>query len=239
MPGTPMGGLPIGGFPWMFVFCLVFLVVIVVVGVRNRRRRREANAAWAAARGWSVLAKDKALARRWDGAPFNTGNSRQATEILAGPSEGRHALSFRYTYTTTSGSGDNQSSTDHHHHVVAVFLPALLPALTIAPETFGTKIVKAFGGQDIQFESEQFNTRWRVTSPDPRFAHDVVHPRTMERLLQPDVAGRPIRFVGDAVLTWSSGVPQLEVIDARLAVLHQMIDAIPGYVWQDRARPTR
>ncbi|SDB91844.1 hypothetical protein SAMN05216410_0915 [Sanguibacter gelidistatuariae] len=226
-------------FPWIFVVFLVVAVVIIVFGVIGQRRRREANAAWAAARGWAVLENDTALARRWSGAPFGTGSSRKATEILAGPAAGRQALSFRYTYTTTSGSGENKSSTDHVHHVVVVFLPAPLPALTIAPETFGAKIVKAFGGQDIQFESEQFNSRWRVTSPDLRFAHDVVHPRTMERLLRPDVAGRTFGFVGDAVLTWSVGAPQLDVIDARVAVLNEMIDAIPDYVWQDRAHPPR
>ena len=151
---------------------------------------------------------------------------------------GRRALSFRYTYTTTSGSGQTRRSQDHEHHVVAVFLPMALPVLALTPESLGTKIATAFGGQDIRLESAQFNSLWRVTSPDLRFAHDVLHPRAMEQLLRPGMTGRPLRFAGDAVLTWTTGVPRLDAIESRVAGLNELIDAVPAYVWQDRARPT-
>ena len=41
-----------------------------------------------------------------------------------------------------------------------------------------------------------------------------------------------------AVLTWTSGAPRLDVIEGRVALLNELIDAVPVYVWQDRARPT-
>ena len=221
--------------PLPFILFFVAVAVVAVLRVRSNRRRTEAVRAWATARGWSLFEADPDLARRWGGSPFGTGGSRRATEILSGPLGGRQVLSFRYSYTTSNG----KSTTRHEHHVVAVFLPMLLPTLDVTPEGFGAKIVKAFGGQDIQFESEQFNSRWRVASPDPRFAHDVIHPRVMERLLQPDVSGMTIRFVGDAVLTWTTGVPRVETIDWRAWMLSQMIDSIPDYVWQDRQYPAR
>lgn len=222
----------------LLVVAVVVVTVMVAVAVITRRRRREAIAGWAVAHGWQVLGADRSLARRWPGPPFNTGSSRRTSEILSGQVGGRQALSFRYTYTTTSRAGETQTSQDHEHHVVAVFLPVALPALALTPESLGTKIATAFGGQDIRFESAQFNSLWRVTSPDLRFAHDVLHPRTMERLLRPDMTGRPLRFAGDAVLTWTTGVPRLDVIEARVAGLNELIDAVPAYVWQDRARPT-
>lgn len=219
-------------FPAFFFLAFLLLGVgLVLLAVRSVRRRREAIRAWAAARGWTVHPDDRSLTKRWGGAPFGTGSSRRATEVLSGPVGTRQAISFCYSYTTSNG----KTTTRHSFHVVAVFLPAPLPPLDITPEGLGAKIVKAFGGQDIQFESEQFNARWRVTSPDPRFAHDIVHPRTMERLLQPDVAGMVFRFVGDAVLTWTSGTPKIETVEQRAWALDQMIGAIPGYVWQDRA----
>lgn len=238
-----MPGLSVGVPVDLLVVAVVAVVVVammvaVAVAVANRRRRREAAASWAAAHGWRVLDADRSLARRWPGTPFDAGSSQRTSELLGGQVGGRQALSFRYTYTTTSGTGENRRSQDHEHHVVAVFLPAVLPALSLTPESLGTKIATAFGGQDIRFESAQFNARWRVTSPDLRFAHDVLHPRTMERLLCPDMAGRPLRFAGDAVLTWTSGAPRLDVIEARVAQLNELIDAVPAYVWQDRSRPT-
>ena len=222
----------------ILVVAVLVVAMMVAVAVVSWRRRREAIAGWATAHGWQVLDADRSLARRWTGPPFNAGSSRRTSEILSGEMGGRRALSFRYTYTTTSGSGETRRSQDHEHHVVAVFLPMALPALALTPETLGTKIATAFGGQDIRFESAQFNAQWRITSPDLRFAHDVLHPRTMERLLRPDMTDRPLRFAGDAVLTWTPGVPRLEVIEARVAGLNDLIDAVPAYVWQDRARPT-
>ena len=179
------------GVPVDFLVIAVLAVTaVVVVGTLVRRRRREAIATWAAERGWQVLGADRHLAKRWPGPPFAVGSSRRSSEILSGQVGGRQALSFRYTYTTTSGAGETQTSQDHEHHVVAVFLPAPLPVLALTPESLGTRIATAFGGQDIRFESAQFNSRWRVTSPDPRFAHDILHPRTLERLLRPDAAGQ-------------------------------------------------
>lgn len=220
------------------VVAVLVVALMVTAAVVSWRRRREAIAGWATAHGWQVLDADRSLARRWAGPPFNAGSSRRTSEILSGEMGGRRALSFRYTYTTTSGSGETRRSQDHEHHVVAVFLPMALPELALTPESLGTKIATAFGGQDIRMESAQFNSLWRVTSPDLRFAHDVLHPRAMEQLLRPDMTGRPLRFAGDAVLTWTSGVPRLDVIESRVAGLNELIDAVPAYVWQDRAHPT-
>ena len=228
----------VGAAVGMLVVVVLVVVLMVTVAVVSWRRRREAIAGWAAAHGWQVLDADRSLARRWAGPPFDAGSSRRTSEILSGEMGGRRALSFRYTYTTTSGSGETRRSQNHDHHVVAVFLPMVLPELALTPETLGTRILTAFGGQDIRFESAQFNSRWRVTSPDLRFAHDVLHPRAMEQLLRADMTSRPLRFAGDAVLTWTTGIPQIEVIESRVAGLNELIDAVPAYVWQDRARPT-
>lgn len=220
------------------VVAVLVVALMVTAAVVSWRRRREAIVSWATAHGWQVLEADRSLARRWAGPPFNTGSSRRTSEILGGEMGGRRALSFRYTYTTTSGSGETRQSQNHEHHVVAVFLPMALPELALTPESLGTKIATAFGGQDIRMESVQFNSLWRVTCPDLRFAHDVLHPRAMEQLLRPDMTGRPLRFARDAVLTWTSGVPRLDVIESRVAGLNELIDAVPAYVWQDRAHPT-
>jgi hypothetical protein len=39
------------------------------------------------------------------------------------------------------------------------------------------------GGKKVRFESEEFNNRFTVRTDNPKFASDVIHPRTMEFLM--------------------------------------------------------
>lgn len=216
---------------------VMMVFALAAAGLLVARRRRDAVRAWADQAGWTFRRSDRSLVSRWSGPPFGVGGVRRATEIVSGPASptsGRTAVSFRYTFAV-QGGGDGSSTVTHEHHVVAVLLPASLPPLDVVPETIGTTIAKAFGGQDIRFESADFDRRWRVTSPDLRFAHDVVHPRTMSRLLEPDLAGMRFRFVGDALLTWTLGRPRLDSVRWTAARLDEMIDLVPPYVWEDRA----
>jgi hypothetical protein len=216
---------------------LVAILVVGGLGLLVARRRRDAVRVWAEQEGWSWRASDRSLVSRWSGRPFGAGAVRRATEVVSGPASvgsGRTAVSFRYTFQTPD-PGDGGGPRVHEHHVVAVMLPATLPPLDLAPANLGTRIATALGGQDVVFESDDFNRRWRVTSPDLRLAHDVVHPRTMARLLEPDVADLRLRFAGDALLTWTSGRPRLDTVRWTAARLDEMIDLVPSYVWQDRA----
>lgn len=199
---------------------------------RRRRHVRE----WAERVGWTYVGSDRTLVGRWRGDPFRTGSSRRTSEVVTGPWQGRQCVSFRYEYTT--GSGKNR--TTHTYHVVAMSLPAYLPTLELTPEGVGARIAKAFGGQDIQFESEDFNRAWRVRAADERFAHAVVHPRLMERLLRPDACRTSVRIEGTDVLTWAVGNPDLDALPRRLAVLAAVVDAVPDFVWQDHGHdPSR
>lgn len=216
---------------------LVAILAVAGLGLLVARRRRDAVRAWAEQNGWSWSASDRSLVSRWSGRPFGTGGVRRATEVVTGPASPgsvRTAVSFRYSFQTPD-PGDGGGPRVHEHHVVAVLLPSALPPLELVPEGLGTRVAKAFGGQDIVFESDDFNRRWRVTSPDLRFAHDVVHQRTMSRLLEHDVADLRLRFAGDAILTWTSGRPRLDTVRWTAARLDEMIDLVPPYVWQDRS----
>jgi hypothetical protein len=56
--------------------------------------------------------------------------------------------------------------------------------LTIEQEGFGHKLADAFGGDDIDVESDEFSrSRW-VQSPDRRTAYDILHPGAIEFLLR-------------------------------------------------------
>ena len=84
---------------------------------------------------------------------------------------------------------------------------------------------------DIELESEDFNRRYRVSARQPKFASDVLTPRTMQALLaRPATA---MRIDGNVLIGWESG--QLEPVGllSRLATLHALVDGIPGFVWKD------
>jgi hypothetical protein len=209
----------------------LFLLVpgFIALALYLQHQRVKAIQAWAAGTGWTYVGMDPALVGRWRGEPFNAGHSRRVSELVAGRFAGRQAMSFSYRYTT--GSGKSRST--HVFHVVAVPLPAYLPTLELTPEGVGAKLAKAFGGQDIEFESEDFNRDWRVEARDAKFAHDVLHPRLMERLLRPDAGGSSLRIEGTDILSWTPGAQQLDAIAGRLQLMCAVVDAIPRYVWQD------
>lgn len=208
---------------------LVGVPGLVALGIWMEHRRRQRVMTWAVAIGWTYVGSDRSLVDRWQGRPFGVGHSKRVSELVTGTFQGRRAMSFRYRYTT--GSGKNQSTITHH--VLVLSLPAYLPTLELTPEGLGAKLAKAFGGQDIRFESEDFNRSWRVEAFEPKFASDVVHPRLMERLMRDDAGGLSLRIEGTDMLCWTLGGPRLEAVAPRLQVMCAVVDAIPRFVWID------
>ena len=215
-----------GGF---VVLMLLAIPGTIAIGVWYQRHRTKLAQQWATHVGWSFVGTDPGLTSRWHGTPFGVGRSRRTSEVVTGGFQGRPAISFGYRYTT--GSGKNQST--YTFHVVAIELPAYLPTLELTPDGLGAKIAKGLGGQDIQLESEAFNQAWRVESRMPKFAHDVLSPRLMHRLLEPDATGLSFRIEGTSILCWTVGSPRYEGIARRLQVMCAVADAIPRFVWLD------
>lgn len=228
-----------GIFGLIFASVIGLMIVLLIYGVRAGKKRREAFFTWAQARGWTYVARDPQLHKQFTCPPFDSqGEDPHCSEVLSGSFQGRTALSCTYTYSRTTSSTDSNghsstSTTNYDHHVVMLYLPAWLPPLNLTRETFGTRLMKAFGAQDIQFESEAFNKAWRVTAKDLKFAHDVVNPQLMERLMAADFRGMPLHFSGQTVLTWSTGRSQLNNIDAHLTLLTEALTHVPEFVWQD------
>ena len=110
---------------------------------------------------------------------------------------------------------------------------SLGPVVGLTPDDAGAKFAKLFGGRDLDLELEEFNRTWRVAAEPVKFGSDVLHPRLMERLLAPDAKGLCLRIDGGDVLWWGAGRPALELVDVRLALLAEIVDSIPPFVWED------
>ncbi len=220
---------------WGALFDLVVLAIPVLLivgwyrGFRRNQTRLKTFAGWAATTGWLLLPEDGSLVGRWHKCPFGLGDSRQALEVLPGTWSGSSATSFTYRYVTGSG----KDRTTHQFHVVALALPSFLSTLTLTQEGVGARLAKLVGGQDLQFESEDFNRAWRVEADDAKYGYDVVTPRLMERMLRPDAVGLGIRIDGTDVVCRAPGEQSLEALAPRLELLATIRDSVPAFVWRE------
>ncbi|NCT90343.1 DUF3137 domain-containing protein [Cellulomonas sp. APG4] len=214
----------------LVVFLLVVAPGVALLAWQAERRQVRRARAFAREVGWEYVGSDPTLVGRWRVHPFGRGRWPSTHEVIRGTFLGRTATSFAYRFTT----GGGKQRRTHSFHVVAVDLPAALPTLQLSPDVAVlTAVDTALGGQDIQFESEEFNRRWKVEAVAERFAHDVLHPRLMQRLLEPDAEGLFLRIEGDAVLVCTLGIPRYDELTRRLHVLTAIADAVPRYVWLD------
>jgi hypothetical protein len=217
---------------------ILFLLVIPLIGVgiyyawKAEQQRREKLHAFAMSKGWSFQHDDPyGLADRWSEAPFGKGHSRRASNLVEGIEAGRAFLSFDYLYKETTSNGKTTQTTTYRFHVTALALPAALPDLYVGRENVMTRLGGALGLDDIELESEDFNRRFRVQASSPKFAHDVLHPRTMHGLITADCPA--FRIDGANVLMWCKGKASPQSLLGHLAALRGFVDGIPQFVWKD------
>ncbi|WP_350280340.1 hypothetical protein [Kribbella sp. HUAS MG21] len=221
---------------WLIILVAVVLGVgLAYFNYYRAKKRRELFAGFAAAQGWSYVPADNALAGQWAGTPFRTGDNRRAKNVLTGAFNGHRMVAFDYSYQTHStDSKGRRRTTTHHYGVVVLQLPGALPHLEVTHEgIFGGAVANAFGFRDLQFESDQFNRSFRVKADDERFGHAVVTPRMMELLLARGEIGW--RLEGNSLVGWDKGAHDPNEVMNRLALLQQILENVPPYVWRDYA----
>lgn len=220
----------------------VFLAIVAVVGLfvtfaiysHKRNQARIASlVALAQSKGWSFSPVDRfGLPGRWRGAPFGQGYDRRAQNVITGEHNGHPVVAFDYSYKEDSRDSEGRTrTTTHSFAVFALGMPCALPEVHVAPEGVFARLGKALGMQDIELESEEFNRRFRVRSPNPKLATDVLTPRTMEALL----AGGKInfRFAGsDCVAYESGGLDPVEIL-RHVHLMSEVVDGVPQFVWRD------
>ncbi|MDQ1704784.1 MAG: hypothetical protein QOF18_1150 [Frankiaceae bacterium] len=219
------------------------IVVLVALGVplaaylayrswQQEQKRKELLLQWATSNGWTFTEEDDSWCGRWNGAPFGLGDHRRARDVIAGAAGTRTFVAFDYSYQTHSSDGKGNTTTTTHRYVVtAVRMPTALPDLQVTPESVFSRIGHVLGMSDIELESEDFNRRFRVHGPDPKFASDVLSPRTMQALLGcGDVSWR---INGTDIIGWYDGKLDPTGVQSTMATLGTVIDGVPSFVWHD------
>jgi hypothetical protein len=232
------GGPDLGS---LAVPALALLVLAVVVGGAvltwvHDRRRREALLLWTVDRHWTYERRDPRLVDFLAGAPFGRGHGRHAGNVVRGTWDGREALAFDYRYRVTSGSGKNRRTRTYRHGVVAVLLPTALPRVHVGPENVFHKLAQAFGADDIEVESHEFNRRYRVEARDRRAAFAILHPRLVETLtqVQPVEWRTDLSVLGPVMVSWWSGTLEPTEVQQRLLLLSHVVRSVPGWLWREQ-----
>ncbi len=229
------------GFPLLiFVLIAVAAVAAIAWGFYASAKRRKELAAWAAQRGLSFDPAKRAGFAEGLGFPeFEKGENRYAYNLCEGRWPGGRGVScFDFHYETYSTDKDGNRET-HHHHFSAALVQSELPLkpLAIRPEGLFDRVAEFFGADDIDFESAEFSRKFHVTSPDRRWAFDVIHTRAMAFLL--DQPGWSVQMAGSVVAVFQSGrVLGAGDFERAVSVATGLLDLFPPYLREQLAGGT-
>ncbi len=179
--------------PLLVIAGIVLVGAVAYFSWLAEKKRREAMTTLAAELGWSFdPTRDRSHDEEYAHFEiFRHGHSRAAYNTMWGELElqGRRwpAKMGDFTYKVTSHSGKSTRTHTYRFSYLILHMPwSGVPDLLIRREGMFDKIAGVMGFDDIDFESAQFSRRFHVSSPDKRFAYDVIDPRMMEFLLSGD-----------------------------------------------------
>jgi hypothetical protein len=153
--------------------------------------------------------------------PF-VGSARSVSHVMRGTWRDRGARTFLYG---AGGAGGG-------FHVCVVAMPGQLPTIELVPR--GLRGHEAPSGSDIEMESMDFNARWRVMCTDLKYAHAVLHPRMIQRLLEPGADFAAITIEGASMFAaYPNSGKAKATIPTEFDLLCDLIDLVPPHVWRE------
>lgn len=157
-----------------------------VAYVQHRRRQARVAAAQALGRriGFSFALRDDDRLVDLPFSLFGRGDGRAVELVLSGTHGGRPLRMFDYWYYDRSTDSKGRTSRTYHRYSCGLLtIAAACSHLRLAHENFLTRLGQHVGVRDVEFESDDFNQRFRVACDDQRFAFCLVDGRMMEWLL--------------------------------------------------------
>lgn len=170
------------------LFLLVFLVLVCYHAwlgwvIRKKARKRPAALQrWARSRQLSFCEdRDCSFGSQYRLACLAEGGLQYACNIMDGMIQGHLVRAFDYHYFVYVSKG---SVVEHCFSAVLIATDLPVKPLLIRGKTSSERVKHLFAGGDIALESAEFNGQFHVTSPDRRWAFDVLPQSTMEFLLE-------------------------------------------------------
>ncbi|MDF7807589.1 hypothetical protein P4E94_09085 [Pontiellaceae bacterium B12219] len=211
------------------VFCIIGAMIW---GIMAGKKRRDAMTLLAEELGLDFHHdRDYQLADRYSFLDkLRQGSNRYCYNILSGDFQGHPISVFDYHYETYSTDSKGRRQTNHHHFSFFVLtLPKYFPELTIAKESFFSKIAQAVGFDDIDFESHEFSKKFAVRSKDKKFAYDFCNAQMIDYLL-----GHPninLEVDQNMLAVGYSSCLKVEEIKPHLERLIEIRERMPDYLF--------
>ncbi|MGB1697087.1 MAG: hypothetical protein ACPHK8_01655 [Thermoplasmatota archaeon] len=165
----------------LLVIAGIALVGFIIFGaVWANRKRRQALAAWAAKRQFSEYDASMDLGFLTSFQAYGPGYGHRNFDGYQGSINGVAVRAFQHQSRTKSKDSENI----HNFTVVKMEMPYAGPDLVLKREGLHHKLFDALGGEDIDFESDEFSRKFWVKCKDRKFAYAVIHPRMMDMLLE-------------------------------------------------------
>jgi hypothetical protein len=190
---------------------LVALAGMAYAIYRLKRRRREALAEMATQLSLSFSAWDQRALRDLPLELQHRGESRLIENVLWGTWQGVEMWAFDYSYQAESSRPPARNRPSARLSCAITEIEAACSPLRIERERLETLLSGRLGGDDVDFESEEFNRSFRIVCGDRKFAYDLIDARMMSWLLStPD--GFEFEVGGKWLLTYTSRVRPTELV---------------------------
>jgi hypothetical protein len=168
--------------PWLALLFVSAGIVVTIVRTVLSLRRVHALQTWARTHGWRFTpGPDPTVGRTYLELGLIGNGLVQATNLASGLWQGRQIHVFDLDRRRRPGSRDGVQGL---FTCVAVKADMPLIPLRIRPEIAADRLASALGFNDIDFESAAFSAAFHVSSPDRKWAYDVLPPRQIEFLLR-------------------------------------------------------
>lgn len=239
---------------WPFFGLVVALFILVIISSVRAKKAAEARRAelmtlaaqWGfnydagsfADSGWGLgfnSGRADILPRFEDFHPFGIGHSPAVQNLLYGQRNGIDWTLFDYSYKVTTSNGKSTTTTTYPVGVVAARIPVALPWIHLSQEDLFTRIGAKFGMQDLTFESEEFNRRYRVQASMEKEAYAILHPQAIEYLLRHPI--RRWQMSGPQIVITTSQYLSTDEMFRIMEEIQDFVEMIPPYVREDRGFP--
>lgn len=173
------------------IIVVICVIGSIIWGIRAGKKRRDEMGELAETLGLQFYGeRDYQIAERYAFLDkLRKGSNRYAHNMMSGTYQGHSVVAFDYHYETHSTDSKGRQQTHHHHFSFFILsLDQFFSELTIAKESFFSKIAQAVGFDDIDFESHEFSKKFVVRSKDKKFAYDFCNAQMIDYLLgHPDI----------------------------------------------------
>jgi hypothetical protein len=159
---------------------------------------------------------------------FGKGDGRGCENVLSGRWKDLELKACDYWYYDESTDSEGHRTRSYHRFSCAIAtFGAACPHLALSRESLFSRMADRLGFRDIEFESEEFNRAFQVTSKDRKFAFDLVDARMMKWLLAGE--GWSFEVVGPFVLCFTGRLKPSALVPL-LGTLREFRERIPRIV---------